>query len=214
MKAKMSGMSCMFSGTRAANRLIVPVLLACFLVLGACGRQADVPAGGTASLGAPQGFMLGPKPDFDDGEVAVPSEDPADAYAEETEEDILARITEKVERYEPLSRSELETYIKERNLERIREKHNNGEELTASEMRVLGEDNARKREKEREKPPEKPPAKTTRTPDPPRQADWMLRVDDNKTVELGGLLWRFNLYVSMDKVGGTNPEGPYEGKFC
>lgn len=199
---------------RLASRVIVPGFLCVLVLLGACGRQTGVPADGGASLNAPQGFILGPKPSFDDEGPSAPAGEPSDtAQAEETEEERLARIAGKVERFEPLSGSELETYIKERNLERIREKHNNGEELTAGEMRVLGEDNARKRDKEQNTPPEKPAGKPTTAPQAPKQADWMLRVDDNRTVELGGLTWRFNLYVSMDKIGGTNPEGTYEGKI-
>jgi len=38
-------------------------------------------------------------------------------------------------------------------------------------------------------------------------------VDDTRTVELGGLTWHMNLYVSMDKAGGTDPSGTYQGKM-
>ena len=47
----------------------------------------------------------------------------------------------------------------------------------------------------------------------PKNADWLLNVDDNVTMIIEGMKYHVNLYVSMSKSGGTDVTGTYNGKI-
>ncbi len=206
--------------------LVLMLTLTLMLSLAACGRQSAAPVSGSAALRDPNGFILDYDPDS--GNAVTPSpEQEADAppaagdpaghdtdsgSSSESKEEALNRILEKVEHRDPLTASETEQYQEhQRQVEHIREKLANGEALTATETRIIGEENRRIRERA-ETTPTTTSAKTVTTP-APKAADWSIRVDDNLTLELNGLTWHMNLYVSLNKAGGTDPSGTYQGKM-
>lgn len=61
-----------------------------------------------------------------------------------------------------------------------------------------------------------PAASATPVPKPTaKDADWVLQVDDTQTVtqEETGLVWHFNLYMYLQKQGGTAATGEYTGQI-
>jgi len=137
-------------------------MLMLMLSLAACGRQAAAPVSGSAALRDPQGFILGydpqsgdavtPPPDQESDATTskgdLPGNDTTSGSSTVSKEEALNRILEKVEHRDPLTASELEQYQEhQRQVEHIRDKLANGEELTATETRIIGEENRRDRER-------------------------------------------------------------------
>lgn len=220
---------------------MLPGMLVLWLLVSACGTKPDVPPDASVGMHPPQESLASfsedeapamtasveaSAPIGQNGTPALPdakgvisgrmSDDSADdaETANQTEQEILAAIFAKVERYEPLTTWELERYREYQRLVAIREKQAQGEELTATEWILLGEANKRmlEAEKNEKTTPSKVPTPKPTSP-PAREADWAIRVDDTVTLEMGELTWRMNLYVSMDKLGGKDPGGAYQGKL-
>jgi len=122
-------------------------------------------------------------------------------------------IKKKVESREPLTRDELDKLLESKEFESIKDKIKNKEQLTNDELRKILEKNKENTLSMNPEPTLSPTPKPTSKKTLPKNYDWVINVNDTKQYKYESIIWYMDLYILMNKEGGTDPTGEYNGNI-